>query len=575
MSLTPVQDVFDGPSDPPMDASLPILEQAFAGIRDGGRCPIEQCLELEKAIRDRTRELGGYIRQLVRVVRLAALCSRNSYLEFFCRGLGGSNRFQQLVASAALPADAIQLSAEKVTFLEEQLRASDGKPFELAFRQMPRLAALLEVLHYTLGHETLFNGRAARDPSASDADKGLLWPMVSPTPSEPADECARRLQSEFGRWLSTALNASAYESRQFELMASYLQRRDMLQPERIDNELLLEFWRDQAFDEERKDSLGFKLYASAVRALLRFRRALIIERSERHDVGIGTQPDELNLERVKLEPIETTEWTSPLYGLTSFPCNAVKWLNASELRRLRHYLPGGGPSDAVGRDDEESGALMGPDRFDVQFVPTLLRVDVFGAAQGRIVASVRRKGDPAGIDAVNDDAYVQARQGYAAIQAFVVEAAHAALYCLGTRGEASALVLLEHLSQGGLAEYSKYFPDLVGHDLTEPELESLRVKLIEHLRSAFKGHGPLATATVVPRARAAASKIKRDGFRGEQQSLPNVVAAYVDAAPKLVALLRELVRLDVALTRLPLADMTVGDRDFFAAVFEHLYSQGE
>src|SRR5262249_23178206 len=136
--------------------SASVLEEAFAGVRESGWFPVEQCLGLEQIVRNRSRELGGYLRQLVRMVRLASLFSRSSYLEFFHRGQGGADAFRQLVARANVPAHAILVAADKVAFLEESLRASNGEPFELTFRQMPRLAALLDVMHYTLGYESLF-----------------------------------------------------------------------------------------------------------------------------------------------------------------------------------------------------------------------------------------------------------------------------------------------------------------------------------------------------------------------------------------------------------------------------------
>src|SRR5262245_40974859 len=98
----------------PAECSAAILAQAFAGVRESGRWSVEQSAELERVVRDRARELGGYIRQLVRLVRLAALCSKSSYLEFFYGGAGGADDFHRTAARAVLPPDVIVIEADRI-----------------------------------------------------------------------------------------------------------------------------------------------------------------------------------------------------------------------------------------------------------------------------------------------------------------------------------------------------------------------------------------------------------------------------------------------------------------------------
>lgn len=572
--------------------SVAVLNEALGGIRESGKWSLEQCIELERVVRNRARELGGYIRQMVRLVRLGALCSRTSYLEFFYKGAGSVDDFHRLAARALLPPGLVVVEKDRVRFLEERLASPDGRPFELSFRQMPRLAALLDIMHYTLGYEVLFNGTAARTRVVSDEERGLLWPMIAEVHNQSADECARKLHSIFGRWLSEALGSSAYESRQFEVMASYLQGRDALRPERIDNELLFEFWHDQAFDSQRTESLGFKQYVSAVRALLKMRRALIVERSERHQVAIGSEPDELDLGRFEVKPIESLEWASPLLALGSPPCDAIKWLTKREQRYLRNYLPARAESpqesdterseDADQSDREwaapPDGALMGLDRFELQFSETLLRADVFGVTQSLILSSLRRKekGPDAlrsALELVDSDSYVRARNQYLEIRSTLVDAAHAALYFLAVRGDHNAISLLEYL--GGLAAVECLAGPATNamNELTDEQNAELTAELIDRLRTAFRdpSRAPALAKSVIREAKSAASRIKREGFRPEQQLMPGVAVAYARSAPFVVSLLRELDRLEAVLGRLPLFDMMGRDRETFASVFEQLY----
>jgi len=103
---------------------------------------------------------------------------------------------------------------------------------------------------------------------------------------------------------------------------------------------------------------------------------------------------------------------------------SVKWLTRKEQLLLLNVL--GGPSDDEALDDpgEEDepgswkGGLFGDERFDLAFSLSLLRADVFGAAQASVVARLRKRSaaDAAiaqAIAPIDDGAYAAAAAAYA------------------------------------------------------------------------------------------------------------------------------------------------------------------
>jgi hypothetical protein len=82
-------------------------------------------------------------------------------------------------------------------------------------------------------------------------------------------------------------------------------------------------------------------------------------------------------------------------------------------------------------------ALMGRDQFDLNFVRTLLRVDVFSPWQAKL---------PTKPTATRDSNYASARRDYSEIQADIIDAMLAAVHLLGRRGDRAAPQLIRFLT---------------------------------------------------------------------------------------------------------------------------------
>jgi hypothetical protein len=568
------------------------LQEAFSSATDGicGSRP-EDSLAVKRAVFGRSKELGSYLRQLARLVRLASLCTPRSYVEFFYVRVGEFSRdnFHRAVQECRPDKRAVRIEGDGIVFLEPAMRSGSSDGFDLRFAQLPRLAILLDVLHYALGYEALYRGEAARDPKASAQEKGLFAPLLSAEPEATADEVAQRLQSVFGKFLSEALGGTTYEQRQFQAIASFLKERSALAPEAIDDHILFDFWRGEAAADDRSESLGFKLYQLAVRSVLRFRRALAAERAENATAySFGTDEGQFNPDRVEHRPLAEEDWhggrehvlaggdnwQSPLIALTTAPCDSVKWLNKAERQRLANLL-----EEKAETDEPDYVSLMGPDRFDVGLAHTLLRVDVFAPVQAAIVGALRRQKSggeavAAALTPIGEDIYEEARRGYLAIREGVREAMLAALHFLGNEGDERALLLIDRL----------YGPEAIAHFASRPDDESAvartghisdekRQAMQERLRAAFGGTAPApdAIVAIVREAKSAAGKLRREGFRPEQQADPTVRAAFQQATAALDTLVAELDRLDRRLAELPLAEVSKADQAAFAAAFQEIY----
>jgi len=210
-------------------------------------------------------------------------------------------------------------------------------------------------------------------------------------------------------------------------------------------------------------------------------------RSNRNTDGASDQgkPDE--------EP-DGGVWTSPIVRLRLEPNNSVKFLKGRAIKRLANYLDGvlGADTDIydpsaskvladvarqaaeiaspkqidIGklqgiarradledvyvhvRDSERragaaiqeakpQSALMGRDQFDLNFVRTLLRVDIFSSWQAQLSTKPR---------APRDSSYVEATKEYSEIQTAVVETMLASVYLLGRQGDLAALQLIRFLT---------------------------------------------------------------------------------------------------------------------------------
>ena len=567
-------------------------------------CPPADAATVRHWVVDRSKELGGGIRRAVRLARLAQLADGRDYTRFLyvrlatLRGRGFAAALQAAQREGRLTSLHATLGPAAVTLREAGLQlqsGATGEGFEIGFTQMPRLVALLDLLHNALGYTTV-------------AD--TLQPVLAGTPAPgAADKAARELHSAFNAWLSERLE-SPHHLRQAQLIRAFIAGRGRLAPETIDDAAILAFWQMAALGQDAAEVEGFRLFASAARAVLRYRRSLgdvaearAIANAADLDGESGTGGVDLD----RLVPAELVQgtWQSPLDALARKPANAVKWLNRRERIALANYLGGPHPDDDVDdpagdepaeRVDEEGGGLMGPERFDLRFRLTLLRADVFGAVQAAIVARLRKRAAPgaaltealAGLD---DAAYESARAAYAEVGAQIGLECHAALHALLEAGAPEALLLLdacagsgatsallERAPRSGAAEgllgtaehplsLAAATDDDEGSETIDPE--PLRAAIAKVLASPADLPEPIRAA--VTAARAAARKVNREGFRPTDRVTPDGIAALSAGLVPITSVRAELQRLGSALDGMDLGRAAADDRAVFHAALTALY----
>jgi hypothetical protein len=457
------------------------------------------------------------------------------------------------------------------------LQGAAHDEFEIDFAQMPRLAALLDFLHNALGFTVV-------------AD--LLAPLLERrAPPKHADEISRALQAALNAWLSPRL-ASANHILQGQRMRAFLASRGRIAPDAIDDEGILLFWMTMAEAPEDERIDGFRLYRSVAVAMLRYRGALRDAAAARHledAMGRGFEP--ANDFAIDEGATRGEPWRSPLRGLALPPADRVKWFTKKEQRALLNYL--GGPAGDA--EDEEtpdgdggsefgawSGGLAGEERFDLSYWLTLLRADVFGAAQASIVARLRKR-VPASEAVAQVMAQVDRAAAYnaaAAIYADLRQQLHlesqAALSLLAEAGAPEAVILLEGL--GGRDAVRAVLGLMTGDtspgEDEEAGAEDVRNRIAAALQAAFVDaesvpEGP--GRKVLLDAAAASRKVGRAGFRHEDRADADMIAALRSGAGAVFEVIRELDRLTAVLSQKAPGGDIAADASRFHGTFQRIY----
>ena len=596
---------------------LPILDDLLAAFEDvkeqskaGGIFRARDADEVIRVVSSRGEALGGYLRQLARLVRLATLCSPHVYLEFFEITLRSTQAtalgpvIARRLAERGVPPARITLDGTRLRFHEPAMRPEDGSPgaFEISLRQVPRLALLHSVLCRFLHYPRLCNSIAGRSSPTSEPDRGLLWPLLAPQPTCGADEVARRLQAALNGHLTRVFETTSHTARQVRTITGFLRSRvspgvGLASPsDLVDDRLLVDFWEATALEGEE----GFKLYRSAVTKMLRYRRSFMYAQAEFRThaaLGSDTEKGEIDLDRLIVthsdEELGASSsaaswslgaggWQSPMPSLRDF-FKIVKVLNKSERLQLSNFVDGcaeryDAPADDISDIDVEEGtsaihdfrlalgrafsrpygsALFGSDRFDIRLTRTLLRVDVFDPCQ-RSIGLRAERGEQDAVDGMlqgnAEGVYRERESCYLAVRDQLENGMQACLYILGSLGDASALVLMARLGDRSVVTY---FAGPRGDQITPDEdevSETAREEIAERLREAFNNEATIVNdgvKSLVRATRKAAEQTRRSGFKREIWTLDRSVQAAVGhAAGELVRLLDEIDRLLGALRRL-------------------------
>ena len=230
----------------------------------GPWCPPHDAAAISRCIIDRTDDLGTNLQAVIRLVRLAALASPAGYVGFCYPKRLRSEVFRGAVEEAirqgCLKPQFVAAGSNGVRLLEPGMAAGgDAGGFEIAFAQMPRLAALLDVLHNTLGYAEV---AALLRPIAEGHERPI-----------PAAETGRALRTRLNAWLKPRLE-SAHRRNQAKAIHAFLASQGAFAPDKISDEVILSFWRDRIERElaGAEDDSGFRLYRSAAKLVLRYRR---------------------------------------------------------------------------------------------------------------------------------------------------------------------------------------------------------------------------------------------------------------------------------------------------------------
>jgi hypothetical protein len=567
-------------------------------------CPPGDAVALRKWVTDRSASLGTGIRRAVRLARLMAVADgRADYIGFLYGRVGTlrARLFRQVLERAAaegrLP-NGIATLTENGVHLREAALAPQGAPqdaFEIDFVQMPRLAALLDIMHNALGFTAV-------------AD--LLAPLLPKigAPKSSADEVARALQAALNGWLSERLESNNHIL-QAQQIRGFIAGRGRLAAETVDDETILLFWIKAAEAGEAERIEGFRLYRTVAAAMLRYRQALrdaMVERQLEEALGRGLEPanDSAFSEQIdsRGEP-----WRSPLRMLYKPPASRVKWLTAREQHVLLNYL--GGPADGANDTDHESpdpaedpddgawhGGLAGDERFSLSHWLTLLRADVFGSVQASIVGRLRKRADPRtaiaqAAESLDAAAYAAAAKVYADLRAQLHVESLAALALLMEAGAAEAVILLRGLGgDAAVAEIvgpARRRPVLVSDDDDEDSAEedndaeeaagNLRQAIAPRLMAAVADPTTVAEGagrTLLVEAVTARRKVSRAGFRREDRADPRMATALRSGATAVFDVIDELDRLvGTLLAKAGGADLA-GDTARFMAAFQNIYLGG-
>lgn len=549
------------------------------------------------------RELGGALRRLARLATALKDADGRSYEGFLYLRLPllRLHHFRAALTEAhhagRLNPAIYQLNTHGLVIAHPSHGSSLSPPsnaFDIDYGQMPRLCALLDVLHNALGYSTV------ADLLSINAGLPVSY-----------EEVARTLEQAFVVWLNEHLE-TRHHLRQAQAIRSYLLRRGAVEPSQITDEAILDFWRAQACDASPTPIDGFRVFGAAARAMLRYRQALydaeVVDRVETaasldRSTGHSDARDIVDIVHGADVTQAASDWCSPLAVLQMPPAGTVKWLTNKERSLLADYLGGFPPGEEPEVAEAEfaiqtswATGLAGRERFDLRFCRTLLRAAVFGSAQASIIARVRkRQGDAAYmvLDAIPETAYIDMLHAYRAVHNQIQIECEAALHILALDGALEALILVEALAGSeAIAAIRKaaeaMFTDScpvasISQDLDATELTSgataddpdLRLRLSQILSQAARDSDilPAGTARDLFRtSRLAARRMGRAGFRPVGPSNAFPVAAFKSAAPALTDVLIELRRLVDVLNRSNWDANFHDDRSKFFAVFSALYN---
>ncbi len=319
----------------------------------------------EKAVRDMETAIvcRTYARPLLELCHLLRIADAapDGYLGFFWGGgvarasafKGWATRHQQTLSAASPP---VHREAGDLII------GYDDAPFGVSFGRMGFLSAMMEFLVSSLGFDVI------DDFVGELRGKGTTAGAVSAQ----ANVLSRKVYDYLKDHLPTA-----QVQRKFHALTGHLGNRlgASFSVRDVNDQHIFDFWAAQAAGEDdgRED---FKTFESVFWAFVRLHEVLEIglakaQAAMADTIGHDREAGEVNPELSDVLMDAIHEQASPLAQLDEEPASLVKFLNKKEKELARTIVESG----LAGR----------------QWVLSVLRVEVFGKGQARIVQALRRK----------------------------------------------------------------------------------------------------------------------------------------------------------------------------------------
>jgi hypothetical protein len=344
------------------------------------------------------------------VAALDACGGRDGYVRLLFEGTASASAFKGRVEQALARRGGFRRAGVERTAQGLALRYRDGI-FQVSWSRMPFLAALMDFMAGALSYR--------------EVDAALRELLADPQVAS-AQRAANRISSALNRYLGQHLESEANGARFREILGFATSRGT---GEAIfDDATVLAFWSEQCGGADNEP--GFRAFEATFRAFVALCRVLMTGRIRQaaaaaRDIDMPVDAaaegpdlagtgDAFDPERIRDRLAGLLdEWTSPLDDFAEPPVDRVKFFTRSERMEL--------------------GLLLECGPQSVRFPLSILRCDIFGAAQSRLTQALRRRVDAdelARLAEAVEGSYAERRDTYAALAEHVRQMQKASLHAL-------------------------------------------------------------------------------------------------------------------------------------------------
>ncbi|WP_420403825.1 hypothetical protein [Nisaea sp.] len=415
------------------------------------------------------------------------LAGRGGYIGFLW---GVRTASASAYKAAALASARIDRNGSAVSAGATELVVRTTAPeYRISYGRIPFLAALLDFCVTALGFDAV--------------DTEISAFLAGPRGRNEAQTLANALSRRLYEFLKQHLPSQQYE-RKFGVICGFLAERTGRKPlaESVDDRTVLAFWEQRcAQHSDVGDFRGFRTVALDCFRLRAALKAAAVRRAVESAAPIGPSREhgEVDPEQV-LQALEVIGNSRAILSeLASPPANRLKSVNKREAARLDLVLEAG----------EAAGVLP----------LTILRAEVFGAHQARIIQALRRRSGDDSWDVVDDligsapeETYPAAVTSYRGIAEHLIRARKALMYILFRNRRPEALTIAISLYPDMAPALRSSIPDAkeaVGNVIPLRPEQAIG-RLVE--RALSGDPETVAEAGLFRTARVAFARLNRRGF---------------------------------------------------------------